>query len=279
VSKAGFEDQNGDMTMTATLHDPLLGAWATLGEPRLANELAQSGLGWVGLDAQHGHFDDRSVRETLGYQPVSAAPRLVRVASNSAMLIGRALDAGADGVIVPLVSTVADAAAAVAASHYPPHGSRSWGPLHGSRPVHGPGSDGGRHPVPLCSVMIETAEALEAVGEIAAVPGVDMIFVGPFDLSLALGLDIDEMLGSQDVDAPLARIVRACSAAGIEAGAYAGTPERAVVLAGAGFRWIASTTDVGLLALGVESLGQRLSVAAGRDQSVQDALRAGKASS
>ncbi len=265
--------------MPTPLHDPLLGAWATLGEPRLTNELALSGLGWVGLDAQHGHFDDRSLRETLGSQPVGAAPRLVRVASNNAELIGRALDAGADGVIVPLVSTVADAEAAAAASHYPPRGARSWGPLHGSRPVHSPGSDGGRHAVPLCSVMIETAEALEAVGEIAAVPGIDMIFVGPFDLSLALGLEVDGMLGAQGDAAPLARIVSACSAAGIEAGAYAGTAERAAVLAAAGFRWIASTTDVGLLALGIESLRHQPFLAADRDQSAQDSFSAGNASS
>ncbi|WDF32603.1 aldolase/citrate lyase family protein [Arthrobacter agilis] len=242
------------MTDDATIHDPLLGVWATLGEPRLTRELGTSGPGWVGLDAQHGHFDDRALRDALAHRPTGSAPMLVRVAGKDATLIGRALDAGADGVVVPLVDTVADAEAAVAASHYPPLGARSWGPLHGSRPAHTPGTDARTHPIPLCAVMIETAAGLEAVEAIAAVPGVDMIFVGPFDLSLALGVQVEELLASEDDDAPLRRITTACSSAGIRSGAYAGTPERAAVLARAGFHWIASTTDTALLPLGIGAL-------------------------
>ncbi len=249
------------MTPTPPLLAPRLGAWATLGEPRLTNELATSGLDWVGLDAQHGHFDDRALRETLGHRSTAGAPLLVRVAANDPALIGRALDAGADGVIVPLVNTVADAEAAVAASRYPPLGVRSWGPLHGSRLVHRPGSDGGDHAIPLCAVMIETAAALEEVEQIAAVPGVDMVFVGPFDLSLALGMDVDDLLTPRDDSEPLPRIIRACAAASILAGAYAGTPERAALLAAAGFRWIAATTDTGLLPLGVDAVRRRMGAA------------------
>lgn len=251
----------------------LLGAWVTLGEPRLTRELMMSGLGWVCLDQQHGHVDDRALREALDRRSADSAPVLARVAASTPVLIGRALDAGADGVVVPLVSTVADAEAAVAAAYYPPLGSRSWGPLHGSVAAHAPGTDTGDHPVPLCSVMIETAEALDAVELIAAVPGIDMIFVGPFDLSLALGLDVDDLLGAGADDAPLPRIVRACRAAGIRAGAYAGTPERAALLAAAGFTWIASTTDTALVHLGVASLRAAL------PQPDQDARSAGNASS
>jgi 4-hydroxy-2-oxoheptanedioate aldolase len=260
------------MTDASTAHDPLLGVWATLGEPRFTRELATAGAGWVGLDAQHGHFDDRALRETLRQRDAGSAPMLVRVASREAALIGRALDAGADGVVVPLVDSVADAQAAVAASHYPPLGARSWGPLHGSLPAYGPGSDTGKHAVPLCAVMIETAAGLDAVELIAAVPGVDMIFVGPFDLSLALGLTVDELLAARSVDAPLPRITRACAAAGILAGAYAGTPERAALLAAAGFGWIAATTDAGLLALGAESLGSALRDAVASERNDQDRL-------
>ncbi|WP_247826874.1 HpcH/HpaI aldolase family protein [Arthrobacter antioxidans] len=266
------------MTNESAVHDPLLGVWATLGEPRLTTELARSGVGWVALDLQHGHFDDRSVRDALGRRAADTAPMLVRVAANDAALIGRALDAGADGVVVPLVNGVADAEAAVAASHYPPRGARSWGPLPGSRAVHGPGSDDAPHAVPLCAVMIETMAALEAVEAIAAVPGVDMIFVGPFDLSLALGLDVDELLSSPEDDAPLRRIARTCRQAGIRAGAYAGSSGRAALLAAAGFDWIAAATDTGLLALGVQAL--RTQARTGRpDQSDQDAFSSGNASS
>lgn len=265
------------MTFDPARHDPLLGAWATLGEPRLTTELARSGVGWVGLDAQHGHFDDRSLRDTLGRRSADSAPLLVRVAANDAALIGRALDAGADGVVVPLVSSVTDAAAAVAATHYPPRGARSWGPLPGSRPAHAPAPDDAAPAVPLCAVMIESASALATVEAIAAVPGVDMIFVGPFDLSLALGLDVDDLLSSAEDDAPLARIVRACRRAGILTGAYAGTAERASLLAASGFDWIAATTDTGLLSLGVQALREARADRPG--QSDQDAFSAGNASS
>ena len=266
------------MTTEPAVHDPLLGAWATLGEPRLTLELARSGVGWVGLDAQHGHFDDRSLRDALALRAADAAPMLVRVAANDAALIGRALDAGSDGVVVPLVNSVADATAAVSASHYPPRGARSWGPLPGSRAVHGPGSDDAPLAVPLCAVMVETVAALAAVEGIAAVPGVDMIFVGPFDLSLALGLDIDDLLSSAEDDAPLARIARACRQAGIRAGAYAGSSDRAALLAAAGFDWIAAATDTGLLALGVQALRDQARRAP-QDQLDQDAFSAGNASS
>lgn len=266
------------MTSDAPLHDPLLGAWATLGEPRSTVELARSGVGWICLDAQHGHFDDRALRDTLGARTPGTAPMLVRVAANDPASIGRALDAGADGVVVPLVGSVTEAGQAVAASRYPPLGTRSWGPLPGSRALHAPGSDDGPHPVPLCAVMIETAGALDDVEAIAAVPGVDMIFVGPFDLSLALGLDVDALLAGTGREAPLVRIARACSDAGIRAGAYAGTPERAAVLAGTGFDWIASTTDSALLPLGVEAVRQRLRSSA-QGQRDQDAPSAGNASS
>lgn len=273
------EGQTGGMTPDTRIRSPRTGAWLTLGEPRLTRELAQTDVGWLGLDAQHGHFDDRSLRDALGGRTAGTAPILVRVAANDPALIGRALDAGADGVIVPLVSSVADAEAAVAASRYPPSGARSWGPLPGTRSVHAPGSDHTEHAVPLCSVMIETAAALDSVEAIASVAGVDMIFVGPFDLSLALGRDVDDVLSSRHEEAPLARIARACSAAGIQAGAYAGSPERAGLLAAAGFRWIAATTDTGLLSLGVAVVLQGPADGSRDDQSAQEARSGGNASS
>ena len=218
------------------------GVWATLGDVRMTAALEGLGFDWVGIDAQHGHHDDRSIRDILSLRREPKATILVRVAANDLTLIGRALDAGADGVIVPLVSTADEAAAAVAAAHHPPKGIRSWGPLAGydidpSRP-------------PLCAVMVETADALDQVAAIASTPGVDMIFVGPFDLSLALGLEVNELIADTSESSPLRRIVAACRDAGIIAGAFAGAPERAVHLREHGFDWIAVDTDTGLLALG-----------------------------
>ncbi|MBG6182268.1 4-hydroxy-2-oxoheptanedioate aldolase [Arthrobacter sp. CAN_A214] len=218
------------------------GVWVTLGEPRTAAELEHAGFDWLGLDAQHGHFDDRALRDSFALRRDREATVLVRVAANDPTLIGRALDAGADGVIVPLVDTAEHAESAVAAAHYPPRGRRSWGPLPGT-----PAGSGTVVPVPFCAVMVETALAVENLDAIAATPGLDMLFVGPFDLSLALGLDVDDLLSDRSEHAPLPTIVRACRTAGIPAGAYAGSPDRTRALQEQGFAWIAVATDTGVL--------------------------------
>lgn len=226
------------------------GVWATLGDARTTLALERAGFAWVGVDAQHGHFDDAAVRGLFALRHEPSAPVLVRVAANDPVLIGRALDAGADGVVVPLVQDAEQAGAAVAAAHYPPRGVRSWGPLPGSRDPAGGVADA---PRPLCAVMVETASAVAGVRSIAGVPDLDMVFVGPFDLALALGRDVDELLADTAEDAPLPVIVRACREAGILAGAYAGSPERAAALRAQGFSWIAVTTDTGVLQLGAEA--------------------------
>lgn len=229
------------------------GVWATLGDARTALALERAGFDWMGVDAQHGHFDDAAVRGLFALRHAPAVPVLVRVAANDPTLIGRALDAGADGVVVPLVQDAAQAEAAVAAAHYPPRGARSWGPLPGSRDA----ADAAAAPRPLCAVMVETAPAVAGVRAIAAVPDLDMVFVGPFDLALALGRDVDELLADTSEDAPLPTIVRACREAGVLAGAYAGTPGRAAALRAQGFSWIAVTTDTGVLRLGSDAARAR----------------------
>lgn len=224
----------------------MAGVWSVLGEVRTTAELQHLGFAWVGIDAQHGHHDDRSIREALALRRERRTTVVVRVAANEPMLIGRALDAGADGVIVPLVQDAKDAARAVEAAHYPPRGVRSWGPL--ARPGEQSGLE--NQPRPHCAVMIETASALHQADEIARIPDLDQLFVGPFDLSIALGREVDDLLGDFSEDAPLPTVVRACRAVGITAGAFAGSADRAKVLRRHGFTWVAVTTDAALLRLG-----------------------------
>jgi 4-hydroxy-2-oxoheptanedioate aldolase len=213
--------------------------------PATAPLMATSGFDWIALDAQHGLFDDAGVVAALRAMPDGAADVVVRVPANDPVWIGRALDAGADGVIVPLVDTVLDAQQAVAATHYPPVGRRSWGPFP---PLFGrPAATAAQaNDAVRCAVMIETAAGLEAVADIAGVPGVDMIFVGPFDLSLAIGQEVADTF-DQGLDGPFGAILRACAAAGITAGAFAGAVERAPRLLELGFRVVAVATDAGLL--------------------------------
>lgn len=224
-----------------------LGVWASLGEPRSAAELERSGLDWVVLDGQHGHFDDRAVRETLALRRERLVPLLVRVRANDAGLIGRALDAGADGVILPLVETADEAGAAVAAAYHPPRGSRSWGPLRGLERTDG---EDGRPPQPTVVVMVETARGLSAVAEIAATPGVDMVLVGPSDLALSLGTTVDELIAADAPGAPLRTILGACRDAGVVPAAFGATVDRAARLARLGYEWVVAALDTDLLASG-----------------------------
>lgn len=234
-------------TDTAPAGGVRAGVWATLGDARTTIALERSGFAWVGVDAQHGHFDDAALRGLFALRHEPAAPVLVRVAANDPAIIGRALDAGADGVIVPLVQDAEQAEAAAAAAHYPPRGARSWGPLPGTP---GAAAGAGSAARPLCAVMVETGRAVADVRAIAATPDVDMVFVGPFDLALALGRDVDELLADTAEDAPLPTIARACRDAGVLFGAYAGSPDRAVALQAHGASWIAVTNDSGVIQLG-----------------------------
>ncbi|WP_432492493.1 HpcH/HpaI aldolase family protein [Kineococcus gypseus] len=233
---------------------PLLGAWFSLASPGAVATLARSGADWVLLDTQHGEHDDRSVRECLREVPPGsgAAPVLVRPGRLDEQEIGRALDAGAAGVVVPMVSTPEQARTAARACRYAPAGGRSWGPhalLSGRAPVPPAQADA----AVLCAVMVETREGLAHVDAIAATEGVDAVFVGPFDLSLELGTDVDALLAADSPGDPLPTVVRACAAHGVLAGAFAVGAERAARFRELGFRFLAAAADTELLAAGVRS--------------------------
>jgi 4-hydroxy-2-oxoheptanedioate aldolase len=213
-----------------------IGAWSTLGSTAAASIMAGIGADWLLLDAQHGLYDDRGVLEALAV--VGGPPRpgrtsrvLVRVPANDDAWIGRALDAGASGVMVPMVEDEHEAARAARACRYPPRGRRSrgsWVDVWGT-PM--PSTRAADDDV-MCAVMVETRQALERVSAIAGTPGVDMVFVGPYDLSLALGVEHAALLADDSPGGPLRRVVDACRSAGVVAGAFASGLEAGRVLAG-----------------------------------------------
>ena len=211
-----------------------------LGTPAAASLMARIGADWLVLDAQHGLYDDAGI---IAAVPSTAGSTvLVRVSANVPAAIGRALDAGAAGVIVPMVQSAADAAAAAAACRYAPLGVRSWGPLAAYRGEPTTPPDAANAHV-TCAVMVETSSALADVGPIASTPGVDIVFVGPFDLAIALGTTVADLLADHAADNPLDRVVEACRDAGTRAGAFAGEVEVASELAARGFSWIAVAVD------------------------------------
>lgn len=230
-----------------------VGVWCDIGGADVVELLATTGVGWVAVDGQHGAFDDQEIRRAIAATTDLGCRALVRVVTNEGWAIGRALDAGAAGVIVPMVSSHEDATRAVRASKYPPKGERSWGPLRSGygRSVTQPHE---ANSTLLCAVMVETRAGLAQVEDIAAVDGVDMIFVGPLDLSLALGTTVDALLADRSPSAPLPTIAQACRSSGIIAGAFAGDAERARQLEDLGFTMIAAATASGLLFGGARSL-------------------------
>ena len=227
------------------------GVWQLTADVNVARHLAASDFDWLALDAQHGDVDRRALIDlgrALGDVRANVA---VRVPGVDPVWIGAALDAGAAGVIVPTVGSIGDAEAIVAAVRYPPEGMRSWGPfgdLWGS-PSPSPDPATANSQV-QCIVMIETRAALEDVEAIAAVEGVDALFIGPFDLSLSLGITIDDLLADRADDAPIPRIVHATAAHDKTVIAFAGDPARVPTFRAFGIHALAVATDLGLLDLG-----------------------------
>lgn len=232
---------------------PSRGVWCSSADVDLVMRLSRSGFDWVALDAQHGAVDRSALLALARALDGGPVPFLVRVPAVDAAWVGAALDAGAAAVVVPSVTGLADAQAAVRASHYPPGGERSWGPFP---PLWGgtatdPAAANARQ---QCWVMVETAGALAEVEDVAALPGVDALFVGPFDLALSLGTTVAALLRDTSDGNPLGRVVAAARRHGVLVGAFAGSPEVATLLRAHGIGCLAVTTDTALLAIGAAAV-------------------------
>ncbi|MGE0860088.1 MAG: HpcH/HpaI aldolase/citrate lyase family protein [Gammaproteobacteria bacterium] len=218
-----------------------LGAWCLLPNALSAEMLARAGFDWVLIDMQHGCMDYETAVGMIRAIDLGGVTPLVRVPWNEPGIIGRMLDAGAMGVVVPMIQDADDARRAVDACLYPPAGRRSFGPIRvGTRD--GAGYFASANERVAVIPMIETADALANVEAIAAVPGVDALFVGPFDLSIALGLPPGDNDGEPLFDAALARIGAAAKQAGI-ATAVLATADLTPLRARQGFRMISVVTD------------------------------------
>jgi 4-hydroxy-2-oxoheptanedioate aldolase len=177
----------------------------------------------------------------------------VRVAANDAAVIGKSLDAGAIGVIVPMVNTVAQARAAVAACRFPPLGDRSYGA--GRLGLVTPGfSPAVANELVACFVMVETVEAVENIDEIVAVPGVDGVFVGPVDLAISAGMPATVDNTDPAFVGWLETVVAACERAGVVPGIFGGPAAVVRRFRDLGFRLIATAPDTALVQGGARAL-------------------------
>jgi len=236
-----------------------IGLWSSLGSNVATEMLAVAGFDWILIDTEHSPNEPPDVLQMLqamNYPGATAAP-VVRPAWNDAVLIKRLLDIGVANFIVPMVQNAEEARRAVAATRYPPRGIRGVAGIHRGNGfgLHSKEYFARAHELITMLVQVETRKAVENIPEIAAVEGVDGIFVGPADLSADLGY-----LGDMEADVPQAVIrqaLKACQAAGKPAGILVRREEDAMRWLDEGFTFVALGSDANLLMQAARDLALR----------------------
>jgi 4-hydroxy-2-oxoheptanedioate aldolase len=230
--------------------------WLAIPSAFSAETMAHCGWDSLTIDLQHGLLDYSAMVGMLQALSTTPTAPVVRVPWLEPGILMKALDAGAYGVICPMINTVDDAHRLVQYTHYPPRGTRSFGPIRAL--LYG-GDDYAVHAndTIVTFAMIETAQALDNLDRILAVEGLDAIYIGPSDLSLALGckpvFDDVEPKVAEAIDHVLAR----AKAHGLVAGIHNGTPETALARSAKGFRFVTVASDARLMAAGARQvLGQ-----------------------
>jgi 4-hydroxy-2-oxoheptanedioate aldolase len=230
-----------------------INGWLAIPNSFAAEVMAHQGWDTLTIDLQHGVIDYAQMVTML--QAISTTPTvpIVRVPWLEPGIVMKALDAGAYGVIAPMVNTREDAQKLVAYTHYAPRGTRSFGPVRAS--LYG-GADYATqaNDTIVAFAMIETAQALDNLDAILSVEGLDAIYIGPSDLSLALGckpvFDDVEPKVAQAID----HIVERARAHGVVAGIHNGRPDVAQARIAKGFRFVTVSSDARILAAGSQEL-------------------------
>ena len=229
-----------------------VGTWLTLLDPAVPELVAGAGFDLLIVDGEHGSAATSDLTRILVATRASGVPVLYRVGANEPVRIMHALDAGASGVVVPQIRTVADTERAVAWCRYPPVGLRGIAPRRAS--------GYGRGTVPYlaaandlvtCCIQIETREALADLDAILAVPGVDTVLIGPNDLAASLG-HIGE-LGHPEVEAAIRHVGERGLAAGVPVGVWAGSTAQVRTRRDQGYAWATVGSDYAFLASAVDA--------------------------
>ncbi|HEX4583583.1 MAG TPA: aldolase/citrate lyase family protein [Burkholderiaceae bacterium] len=231
----------------------VVNGWLTIANSFCAESMAHQGWDSLTIDLQHGVVDYQAMVGMLQAISTTATVPLVRVSWLDPAILMKTLDAGAYGVICPMINTREQAQRLVAYTHYPPLGTRSFGPLRAQ--LYG-GADYAQHAndTIVTFAMIESAQALENLDAIVSVEGLDAIYIGPADLSLALGCtptidNVDEK-AAQAID----HILERAKAHGVIAGIHNASPRSALKRIARGFDFVTVSSDVGLMADGARQV-------------------------
>lgn len=231
--------------------ETLAGAWCALADANVVEALTHLDLDWLMLDAEHGFARADACAELLRAAQAGGCAALVRVPNLDPSLIGRALDLGADGIMVPRIHSATAARLAVAACYYPPRGTRGVGPVRAA----GYGTDrdylaqANRRVAPL--LQIESREGVENIDEILEVSRIGAVFIGPNDLAASLGHFADLRHG--EVEEAIQHVLARCRERRVPTGCYCSSGVQARQRADEGFQFVNVVHDVGALMAGARS--------------------------
>ena len=224
-----------------------LGALLGLGSPNAAELMGHAGYEFLVIEAEHSALDMAQVEHMLMALNGTDAIPIVRVPSADPLFIQRALDAGAMGILVPMVRTAAEAEVIVRATRYPSEGTRGFGPLRASKyTMDYPDYFASANENILVALILETAEALDNLDQIVSVPGIDAVFFGLFDLCLSLGLNpMDQPL--PQIEEAMKKAAAICHKRDVPVGVGCPTPQELRLRHEQGFRFHVYGTDYSLL--------------------------------
>ena len=236
---------------------PAFGFGLAMGSALNAELLSRSGIDFIMIDRQHGSWgEDSAIAALVAINGSSAIP-MARVARNDYTFIGRLLDEGVLGLIVPMVDTPEQARTASDACHLPPAGKRSWG--WGRAKLYGDDYADWIDEQLFVAVQLESAEAVNNAEAILSTPGIDGCWTGPGDLSLSLGFRPSEMDDREEHAQALEAILEACRNTGKVPGIAGRSVDDAIHRANQGFRFVTAVNDGGLLEAGAQDAVSRLS--------------------
>jgi 4-hydroxy-2-oxoheptanedioate aldolase len=222
---------------------PLVGSFVGIPHPAVVEVMAWAGFDFLCIDGEHAALGPADVEELIRAADACGIPAIVRVFQVGPE-VGHALDSGAAGVLVPRVESAAQAAAAVAAVRYPPAGSRGAGigrAARYGRPFAEYLAEANERV--LLAVQVETRAGVEAAAEIAAVPGVDLVFVGPGDLAVSLGVP----MWAEEHRGAVESVLHAAGTAGVRTGIFCLAPDQVHEWENEGVRLFLLSGDLGLL--------------------------------
>lgn len=223
-----------------------VGGWCVIPGAFSAELMGRCGFDWVCVDTQHGLIGYDQMAQMVQTLSITRTPTFVRVPWNEPDHIMKALDAGAEGIIVPMVNSAEDARRAVAAAKYPPVGQRSWGPIRAA--YHPDGySPGLANERTVVAAMIETPDGVRNAEEILSVPGIDACYIGPADLALGHGMQPTLAVTEDSHEELIKSILDTCRKTGAVGGIHCDSVATIQRWRSLGFRMLTLASDAALM--------------------------------